>query len=81
LYYIGGEELIIGTITHKDNVLFAGNIKTNSLDTTPIQKELLLIDRDLKPLEAVKTFNHPYNGYYGAAPYLLNSELGKYDTH
>lgn len=34
LLYIGGEDLIAGTITQKDNTLFLGNIKLNKLSIT-----------------------------------------------
>lgn len=41
LSFIGGDELLIGTITHKDNTLFCGNIKLKTPSVEAIQEKLL----------------------------------------
>lgn len=51
LFYIGGEELVIGTITSKDNTLFGGNI---SIKRNP------LIDNDVKNLVKSSSLSWDY---------------------
>lgn len=44
LLYIGGESIIAGTMTHKDNTLFLGNIKLNRNTLQDIKDSLLNLD-------------------------------------
>lgn len=63
LLFIGGDELIVGTIDHKDNVLFGGEIRSLSKDTSEVQE--YLIDNPITPTQFLETipgsnFNSPY---------------------
>ena len=93
LLYVGGEPIIAGTITHKDNTLFLGDIKTK---LPPIAKEIkdnfkaldieftpveITIDPELEGLKfESKNISYPQaTGYY---PYKsqLNESSYKFKT-
>lgn len=78
LLFIGGDELILGTISHKDNTLFAGNIKLKTPSTKDIQNELL--SNPVKVNITTKTenviLNPPgnYSPIYQYIPYTLSRD-------
>lgn len=75
LLYIGGEEVVFGTMTQKDNTLFLGDIKTNrkTLDST-IRKYFK--GQDIEFVISSKSLASPkVEGYY---PYNNQLKLNSY---
>lgn len=63
LLFIGGDELIVGTIAHKDNVLFGGEIRSLSKDTSEVQEYFfnnpVTLEQSLETVPE-SNFNAPY---------------------
>lgn len=80
LLYIGGENLIAGTMTSKDNTLFLGNIKLNSKTVpknirTSLEQLTVNFNRD-------RIGNYFIKGYYGYENYLSlgSNEITSFKT-
>ena len=76
LLYIGGEEIVAKTITHKDNTLFLGNIKLNK---KLVNEELrnFFKNKDITFQNTIKKLIPPTpNGYY---PYTTNLNSNSYN--
>lgn len=60
LLYLGGEEIISGTLTHKDNTLFLGNIriKREDIDTDRVPYHSVSFDRSKKNLSSPDIIGH-----------------------
>ena len=75
LLFIGGEELIIGTIATKDNVLFGGDItlKRPSLEDVELQGDFSW-EYDTVEIEEYNSTNDKDAGLYPYKPYTLESD-------
>jgi hypothetical protein len=76
LLFIGGEELHAGTLVHKDNVLFAGNLDTNDINIRLRDLQNKIIN---DTTNKYKNFSASYKSYevldntiYGYKPETLN---------
>ena len=63
LYFIGGEELVAGTLAQKDNTLFLGNVK---LSTPNLSEVKALIDSD-SSTAVLSNIEVGYNSYVSSA--------------
>ena len=63
LLYLGGTELVAGTISHKDGTLFLGNIETKTLSIKPKDKESIANNSTLKYILEKTTDNKDDSSY------------------
>ena len=79
LLFIGGEELILGTIATKDNALFAGDItlKRPSLESVDVSGEFSW-HTGLTPIEQTNASTTKTRGLYPYKPYTLTKAIARH---
>lgn len=75
LLYKGGEEVIFGTMTQKDNTLFLGDIKLNRKLIDKETRELLKFNKIVNKIKTIKSDINPL-GYY---PYKNSLDKSSFD--